>query len=1101
MSLLNPGAVVGDLCVEGLLREAPGGAVYAAVDGAGARVLLRVLDPALLEGPAALERIGCDLMALQALDHPRVAAVRAIGQEHGRLHYALEDRGRLTLAEAVRRARPLEERELVWLGRELAAGLAAMHAAGVVHGGLGAQSIVLGHDGPVIVDLDWTARGCDPEKDGPRPEDDVAALGRVLAFAATGGPAPRGLREDAPWLRRRVSGLVDAMSVDVLRRPTAEKAARLFAQIARESGVAGEAGADDGGVGAGARGAFADLLETRANGSRAEGAPLALGRFGRYVLLEEVARGGMGVVYRARHADFERVFALKVMLEGALRDETARRRFLREAEAAAALDHPSIVRVHDCGVVEGKAYIAMDFTEGCPLRDVYRGPDAGLEPLLRIFLQVVRAVHYAHSRGIVHRDLKPDNIIVDLQGCPHILDFGVAKRLGEGAGDTLAGEVLGTPAYMPPEQAEARNEDIDTRSDVYALGVTLFELVTRGRLPFEGHSISDTLTRILLDEPPAPSAVRQGVPWEVDAIVLKALEKQRERRYQSAAELADDLERFLGGLPIAARQASLGYRAQKWATRHARRLVVGALCLGAALTTVVVDAARRRAEVAALVAQGEAALARRDVPRAQALFFQALTLDEDDMAAGVGRERAERLLDDVVREARARQALAEASRLVATGETHLAAGRLDQARVAFEQAMAFEEHPASARDGLARVARQLAVREATERLASQRARDAAVARQHEAEGQAHLERGDHRAAQASFLKAIAFGSARGEELLRQAEEGLLLDRMRQVQAEVARRDEAESSRLSGEARAALEAGAFDDARTLFLQVLAFDGRHPVALEGLVEVDRLLRAREAELAQRSRVAQARELLEASREAHARGKHLFRTGEQLEFIRDAYLDALGGYDRALQLGVDLDDARRERTRVTRELAMILRDAGHDELGGFVLRFGGLAAEAPVGPDDLPLDPHLAVVEADRIQVRRAFGGPVRFEPSRAFDPLRGRVRALGDRWRVEVQVRSEPTASLPPTVLCRGLWVRIEDRVTRTVLPTIRIDFDDGPYTRLITVDPRGRVIQPFERARGLDVAGCVARVEAAVMDTLSRAAAAARDQAAASPGKP
>src|SRR5690606_33201227 len=117
--------------------------------------------------------------------------------------------------------------------------------------------------------------------------------------------------------------------------------------------------------------------------------------------------------------------------------------------------------------------------------------------------------------------------------------------------DTLAGEVLGTPAYMPPEQAEARNDDIDTRSDVYALGVTLFELVTRGRLPFEGQSVSDTLTRILLDDPPTPSALRPGVPWEIDAIVLKALEKQRERRYQSAAELAEDVERFLAGRPVA----------------------------------------------------------------------------------------------------------------------------------------------------------------------------------------------------------------------------------------------------------------------------------------------------------------------------------------------------------------------------------------------------------------------------------------------------------------------------------------------------------------------------------------------------------------------
>ncbi|MBX3471259.1 MAG: protein kinase [Planctomycetes bacterium] len=1073
MTVPVPDARVGGFRLVQVLGEGAAGPDYEAVDAAGVRALVRALDPA-----AATERVGCDLLGLQALEHPRVASVLAIEEVDGRLLYALEDRGRLTLADAVRRGRPFDERELVWLARELLAGLAAMHAVGLVHGGLGAQSIVLGPDGPAIVDLDWTARASDDPDGAPAPADDVAALGRVLAFAATGAPADRQLGDRAPWLRRRVSGLVDALGADAARRPSAEAAARLFAQIARDAGL------DDGHPST-----LNDLLETRALRAAAPGPGLPLGRFGRYLLLEEVARGGMGVVYRARHADFERVFALKVMLEGALADELARRRFLREAEAAAALQHPSIVRVHDFGEVDGRAYIAMDFTEGCPLQELYTAAGAALDELLRVFLHVVRAVHYAHARGIVHRDLKPDNILVDLQGCPRILDFGVAKRLGAaGAGDTLAGELVGTPAYMSPEQAEARHDDIDTRSDVYSLGVTLFELVTGGRLPFEGQSVTDTLTRLLLDEPPPPSALRPGLPWELDAIVLKALEKPRERRYQSAAELAQDLERYLGGLPIRARQARLSYRARKWLGRNWQPVIAGLLVALALAGGLTADRLRRRAEVAALVARGEAALEQRDAAGATALFLQALAVAPGDMAAGVGRERAERLKDELARQERKGAARAEATRLAEQGEAHLAAGRLDRARAAFEQAVTFDEHPPAARDGLARVARELAVREAAERLASQQARDEALARQHEEDGQGHLAAGDFRRAQASFIRAVAFGSRRGEELLRLAEDGLLRERVVQVRDEVARRDAAEAARLREEARAAARQGELDDARTLLLQALAFDGRDEAALEALVEVDRLVREREARADRTARLGRSRDLLEVAREAHARGRQRYRDGEPVALVRDAYLDALEAFDRVLFVAPDDLAARTDKSRVTRELAVVLRDDGQHALSEFVLRFGGLEPGVRVGPADLPADPHLAVVEADRVHVRRAFGGQVRFLPTRAFDPLRERVRARGDRWRVSVLVRSSPTASIPPALHCLGLWVRLEDRLARTISPTARIDFSGGPYARLVTVDAGGRSVAPFERSRGLDAAPYVARVEEVVMRLIDEAEA-------------
>jgi serine/threonine protein kinase len=1078
-SSFPPGTVVDGHRLEQVLREAPSGTLYAAVDAAGAPVLLRVLDPAASTRPAQRERIACDLLALQALEHPRLARVLAVGEHEGRTFYVLEERGRRTLADAVRRGAPLEEPELIWLARELAAGLAALHEVGLVHGGLGAQSIALGADGPAIVDVDWCARGALTESgDGPSVEDDVAALGRVLAFAATGAPGEGELADRAPWLSKRFAGLVDALGAPARRRAGATKAARLFAQIAREMGLADAPPAR--------------LIELAA-APQVEAAPiggpggeLPLGRFGRYLLLSEVARGGMGVVYRARHADFERVFALKVMRADALASDSARRRFLREAEAAAALEHPAIVRVHDCGEVDGRAYIAMDFTEGCPLSEVYRAPDATLEQLLRLVQQVVRAVHYAHSRGIVHRDLKPENLLVDLQGAAHILDFGVAKRLG-GSSDTMAGELVGTPAYMAPEQAEARHNDIDTRSDVYSLGATLFEVVTRGRLPFEGRTVTDTLTRILLEDPQPPSALRPDVPWEVDAIVLKALEKRRERRYQSAAELADDLERFLEGAPIRARQASRGYRARKWIARRWQRVAVAALMCAGLVFTAAAGEVKRRAEVASLVARGEAALDRRDAPGAQACFLQALSLSPDDMAAAVGHERAARLLEGLVKEQRDLQQRAQAARLLAEGDARLAAGDLDAARMSFEQAVAFGggERPLAAQEGLARVAHLLAEREAASRLESQRARDAALALQHEADGQRHLERGDFRAAQQASIKAIAFGSARGEDLLHRAEEGLLAERLRQVQDEVDKRDAAEAARLANEARAALDQGGLDLARTLFLQVLAFDGTNERALEGLVEVDRHARARQAREEREERMGRAGDLLARAREAHARGRLHYREGEDSSVVRASYFDALERYDRTLTVAPDHTDARQERTLVAREAAVILRDEGQYELAELVLRFAGTGVTEVVGPADLPTDPHLVVVEADRINVRRAFGGVVRFQATRAFDRLRERVRARGDRFRVVIQVRSEPTATLPPTIVCRALWVRIEDKVANTVSPMIKVDLLGGPYTRLVTVDSRGRIVAPFDRAMHLDAASCVAQVETAVMEHLTK----------------
>ncbi len=1102
---LEAGDVLGEFRLRRFLGHGPLGEVYAAErDADGARVLLRVLAEGVTSRDDFRARVGRDLATLQAVEHPAVARVVELGEARGHVFYGVADPGDLSLADLVRRGRPLDERELVWLAAGVSSGLAALHAAELPHGSLAPNTVFVTPRGPVIVDLAWTCRLRDASSaleagDVPAPSvaHDLRSLGQLMVLASTGEPAARKL---PPGASPRLSALVDLLLGPVDRRPPAEKVARLFAQLARDGGLEG------------APPSIVGLIEQVASGSSSAAGPAldasaapALGRFGRYVLLEEIGRGGMGVVYKARHADFERYFALKVMLAGALADDTARRRFLHEAEAAAALDHPAIVRVHDCGVVDGRAYIAMDLTVGAPLSELYRDPAWTVEALLALFAEVLRGVHYAHSRGIIHRDLKPENVLVDADGKPHILDFGVAKRVGEASNLlTVQGELVGTPAYMPPEQAEGRGNDIDTRSDVYALGATLFEVVTRGRRPFEGTTVTDVLTRILLEEPPAPSALAAGLPWEVDAIVLKALEKARERRYQSAAEMADDLQRFLGGLPIHARQATVSYKAKKWLRRRWPAVVglAALVSLGAGSAAVVTarrqaerraEAARVSAEVERLVGEADAALAGGDPRLAIERYAQVLALDPGHVGASVGRARADGRLDDLEREARRARERQQAEGFVATAAAREQEGDLKAARAAYEQATAFEAAPPEARAGLLRVERALAQREAQERAAE---RDAALvshdqgrAAEHLNVARAHLEAGRLREAQAAFLQAIAFGSEEAAAGLETVEERLLAERMRQVQEEVRARARAEADRLVRQGLQALDLDDFDGARRAFLQALGFDGSDAQAQQGLIEVDRLKRAEEARQERKAKLARADEQVGQARQAHERGRALFRASEDVEQVREAYIQALEAYDRALFLAPEHAAARREKGAVAREASAILRDEGRYELADFLLRIGGVEGGAQATAPELPADPHLVVVEADKVNVRRAFGGVVRFQPTRVFDALRAQVRARGDdRFRVVIQVRSEPTASIPPVIQARGLWVRVEDKVANTISRTEKVEFQGGPFMRLVTVDAHGRIVAPWERSRDLSAQRYIAEVEAVVKRLLAEAGA-------------
>jgi serine/threonine protein kinase len=308
--------------------------------------------------------------------------------------------------------------------------------------------------------------------------------------------------------------------------------------------------------------------------------------FGDYDLLEEIARGGMGVVYRARQISLDRVVALKMILSGQLASSADVERFRREAEAAANLDHPNIVPIYEVGEHEGQHYFSMKLVEGGNLADklaeLRRDPKAAA----RLLAQVARAVHYAHQRGILHRDLKPANILVDKDGQPHVTDFGLAKKLGTEAGLTQSGAILGSPSYMAPEQARAV-KSLSVAADVYSLGAVLYELLT-GRPPFQGAAL-DTILQVLDKEPEAPAAVNPGVDRDLEAICLKCLSKKPGDRYPSAEALAADLDNWLQSRPTLARPLSALGVYRKWLNRNPK--LVGGLSLlaiGCAVASVVI---------------------------------------------------------------------------------------------------------------------------------------------------------------------------------------------------------------------------------------------------------------------------------------------------------------------------------------------------------------------------------------------------------------------------------------------------------------------------------------------------------------------------------
>ncbi|MBX3466086.1 MAG: serine/threonine protein kinase [Planctomycetes bacterium] len=417
-------------------------------------------------------------------------------------------------------------------------------------------------------------------------------------------------------------------------------------------------------------------------------------RVGSYRILGELARGGMGVVYVGRHERLERLVAIKLLLaEDASAHELER--FEIEARAAARLRHPNVVGIHEVGSHEGRPFMVMDLIEGRSLADRLRR-DGPLEPreAARLAERLAEALAYAHSRQVLHRDLKPANVLLTPDGEPVLTDFGLARDLARAEGPTVTGQVMGTPSYMPPEQADGRPDRIDRRSDVYSLGATLYALLA-GVPPFHGASVPKVLREVLERDPTPLRRLRPEVPADLETICGACLEKDPARRYDSAGALAEDLRRFLADLPIAARRPTLGRRLGTWARRNRAlaRAVVTTAAAGLALLL-----ASGAAFVVRLRAERDRVAARERIAY-EAL--QALTRDVQERLGEVPGPRARALRQDLLahalrglealRAARAEESTLELETARAegfVGEVERATGDRAAARASYQRAAA-----------------------------------------------------------------------------------------------------------------------------------------------------------------------------------------------------------------------------------------------------------------------------------------------------------------------------------------------------------------------------------------------------------------------------
>src|SRR5256884_242037 len=345
-----------------------------------------------------------------------------------------------------------------------------------------------------------------------------------------------------------------------------------------EASVAGVS--DPGGVDKLSRGA----VTAGPDGKKAARAAEMLGDFGDYELLEKIGRGGQGVVFRARQKSLNRTVALKVISLGQWASKAHLKRFRLEAEAAARLEHPGIVPIHEVGERDGQCYFSMKFVEGGQLDEVARREPMPIRHTVELIAKVARTVHYAHDHGILHRDIKPGNILLDAKGEPHLTDFGLARLVESESTVTHTLEVLGTPSYMAPEQAVGNNAVVSSATDVYGLGAVLYQLLT-GQPPFAGGTTYETIKLLLDTELRQPRLLNSKIDRDLSTICLKCLEKDPQRRYSSALALAEALERWLRHEPIHARRTGVFARGRKWVRRNPARALLTASLVALAATS------------------------------------------------------------------------------------------------------------------------------------------------------------------------------------------------------------------------------------------------------------------------------------------------------------------------------------------------------------------------------------------------------------------------------------------------------------------------------------------------------------------------------------
>lgn len=360
--------------------------------------------------------------------------------------------------------------------------------------------------------------------------------------------------------------------------------------------------------------------------------------FGKFRLLDRVGHGAVGIVYKALQTDLDRTVALKAMQTEDEANPEAVSRFLHEARAAARLKHPNVIPIHEVGEHEGAHYLTMAYVDGPSLRKLADERALPLQRALEIVRDVARAIHFAHGQGIIHRDLKPSNILLDASGRVFVSDFGLAKDVAQ-VGMTESGDVLGTPAYMSPEQARGHAKFVDARSDVYSLGAVLYHLLT-GQPPFVAESTVQVILAVMGTDPVPPRRLNPAIPADAETICLTAMDKAPVRRYTSAGAMADDLDRLLTREPITARPTPVTHRTWRKVKRRWMPLSLGAcgVLLAVGSSAWLAHSLSVRSEIRDLRAKAEEAYRGDRWAEALKLYSRLSALDGADVQA---RERAD----------------------------------------------------------------------------------------------------------------------------------------------------------------------------------------------------------------------------------------------------------------------------------------------------------------------------------------------------------------------------------------------------------------------------------------------------------------------------